>query len=523
MKKTTKVSLGGFAYDIEEDAYVLLDNYINSLKLKLSNDKDSQEIIKDIEERIGELLTEKKGNAEAISIEVIQEIIGILGKPEEIANDSSDPSQANYNTRTQKRLYRDSDHSYVAGVCSGLGEYFGTDPIVMRIIFIALTILQGFGLLLYIILWVVVPRANSPKQKLEMKGEPINVSTIEKTIREEYSQVNENLKKKGVAGFIEKLVYLIGRLVYWFIQVLLVIIKAIAIIIAVVLIVTMLFFLIVVLNIVFFGGVLFSSAFPEIHGIPLGEVITSIFEFSTSIWITIPIFLVIAIPLLAFLYLGIRILFRFKARDGIVGLVAAAIWIISIVILALAIFYQAKSFAIRKNVTETVNISPKLQKGGTLIIKTNGNEDSLYTYHNRSFDFDEYSIEKINDQIVIKGKPNLTIAKCDKELPVITFVRKARGVNNFVAEMNAKKITYNYTLQDSVLTFDSYFTVPAGEKWKLQELSITLQIPENYKIYIDNSVESIMNLRQPAYKYWPNEIIDKKWTMKEDILKELEE
>ncbi len=523
MKKTTKVSLGGFTYDIEEDAYILLENYINSLKQKLSNDKDSQEIIKDIEERIGELLTEKKGNAEAISIEVIQEIIGILGKPEEIANDPNDSSQANYSTRTQKRLYRDSDHSYVAGVCSGLGEYFGTDPIVMRIIFIALTIFQGFGLLLYIILWIAVPRANSPKQKLEMKGEPINVSSIGKTIREEYSQVNESLKKKGAASFIEKLVYFIGRLVFWFIQVLLVIVKAIAIIIAVVLIVTMLILLFVVLNIVFFGGLLLSSAFPEIHGIPIGEVITSMFEFSSSIWITIPIFLVIAIPIFAILYLGIRILFRFKARDGIIGIVAAGIWIISIAILAMTIFYQAKSFTIRRNVTETVNLSTKLQKGGTLIIKANEIGDSLYTYHNRSFIFEDYSIEKINGQAIIKGRPSLTIAKCDKEFPVITFTRKARGANYLVAEMNAKKIVYNYTLKDSVLTFDSYFTVPAGEKWKLQELSITLQIPEDYKIYIDNSAESIMNLRQPAYKYWPDEIMDKKWSMKENILKELEE
>lgn len=88
--------------------------------------------------------------------------------------------------------------------------------------------------------------------------------------------------------------------------------------------------------------------------------------------------------------------------------------------------------------------------------------------------------------------------------------------------MNAKKIIYNYNLKDSVLTLDPFFSIPFGEKWKLQELSITLQIPEDYKIYIDNSVESIMNLRQPTYKHWPDEIIDKKWTMKENILEELE-
>ena len=519
MKKTIKVSLGGFAYDIEEDAYTLLDSYINSLKTKLSNEKDSYEIIKDIEERIAELFAEKKGSAEAISIEIVKEIIEILGKPEDIASDSTDSSQTNFSTSTQKRLYRNSDHSYIAGVCSGLGEYFGTDPIVIRIIFLALLFFDGFGFLLYLILWIAVPRAKTPMQKLEMKGEPINVLTIEKSIREEYNLVNESLKKNGARGFVEKLVYFIGRLAYWFIQVLLVVIKAVAIIIAVVLIISMLIALFVVFSVVFFGG---SSAFPEVHGFPLGGVITSMFDFSSSIWITIPIFLVIAIPLFALLYLGIRILFRFRARDGVVGLIAAGVWIFAIVVLALAVFYQAKSFTVRKQVVETVTLSPKLQKGGTLYIKATEKADSIYYLHANSIEIDDYSLEKINGQTIITGKPSLSIEKGDKEYPVIEFIRKARGGTNLSAEMNARNVKYNYTLKDSILSFDSYFTLPSGEKWKLQELSITLQIPENYKIYIDNSLEDLMNPHQPTSKYWPNEMIGKKWTIKENVLKDLE-
>jgi phage shock protein PspC (stress-responsive transcriptional regulator) len=521
MKKTIKASLGGLAYSFDEDAFTLLDNYINTLKQRLINDKEGSEIVQDIEERISELFAEKKGAAESISFDLVKEVLEILGNPEEITSDSESSASTTTN-HSPKRLYRDTEHSYIAGVCSGIGEYFSTDPIVIRIIFLFLTVFHGFGLLLYLILWIAVPRAITPKQKLEMKGKPINISTIEKTIREESAQIDQNLKKRGVKGFIESVVYLIGRIAYWFIQFLLVIVKVIAIIIAVVLIVTMLIALFALVNVIFFGGLLFHGVFPIVNGIPLGEIITSMFEFSSSIWLTIPIFLVVAIPLFALLYLGIRILFRFKARDGFIGLMAAMVWVFAIVVLAFAIYNQAKSFTVRKNVTETIILSPKLQKGGTLRIQANDKSDSLFSSSTNVFDIEEYSIAKINGKTLITGRPIITIEKSDKEYPVLELVRKARGVNKIVAEMNAKTIKYSYTVQDSVITFDSYFTLPVGEKWKLQELSIILQIPENYKIYIDGSMEDLLNPHQPDTEYWPNEMIDRRWIMKEDILKELE-
>lgn len=522
MKKTVKVSLGGFAYDVEEDAFQLLDSYINALKSRLNNEKESQEIIQDIEERISELFAEKKGSSEAISIEIVNEIIQILGKPEEIVSESDASYHRNNTYIRNRRLYRNPDHSYIAGVCSGLGEYFGTDPIVFRIIFLVLLFAKGFGLILYIVLWIVVPKAITPKQKLEMKGEPFNISNIEKSIKEEYSNVNKSINKTGLGGFIEKLVNLIGRLAYWFIQFLLILIKIIAAIIAIVLIVTMLIALFVLISVLFFGGMLFNTAFPEIHGIPLSEVITSMFDFSSGIWLTIPIFLIIAIPIFVILYIGIRILFRFRARDGLLGLIAAGVWIASIVILAITLFYQVKSFTIRKNVTETVAISPQLPKGGTLYIKSKDQPDSAYYFHSNVVELDEYRLTKVNGRTYITGKPSLTIEKGGNEKPELIFVRKARGGTALSAEMTAKSIKYNYVLNDSVLNLDSYFTVPSGEKWKLQELSITLKIPEDYKIFIDSSVEDILNPHQPLSDYWPNEMVDKKWTLKEKMLKELE-
>lgn len=519
MKKTLKASLGGITFIIEEDAYILLDNYINTLKSRLSNEKESNDIISDLEERMSELFSDKKGNLEVITIDIVKEVIGILGSPEEIITDSSNSDHVNYKGRSQKRLYRNPDHSYIAGVCSGLSEYFSTDPLVIRIILIALIFAKGLGLILYLILWISVPKAVTPKQKLEMKGEAVTFSNIEKTIREDHKQESNRVRS---SNFIENIVNSIGRIAYWFIKIIFVFIKIIAIAIAVVLIAAMLIALFAVINVVFFGGMLFNGALSTIGGFSLGEIITSMFEFSTGLWLTIPIFLVITIPLLTILYLGIRVLFRFKARDRILGLSAAALWVISILILASSIYYQAKSFTIRKKVTETVALSPRFSKESTLYIKaTTFPEDSSYE-DSDILKFDNLTLHKIDNKIVILGKPVLTIIKCQNEKPEIIFIRKARGASKLVAEQNAKNIKYNYALKDSILTLDPFFSLSSGDKWKQQELSITLRIPENYKIYIDSTAEEILNHIQPYSDYWPDEMVNKKWVMKEKILKELE-
>lgn len=522
MKKTIKISLGGITYNIDEDAFNLLDNYINNLKQRLINDKEGKDIIQDIEERIAELFAEKKGSLESISIDIVKEVLVILGDPDQIASETDNPNYSKQRNQYPKRLYRDPERSYIAGVCSGLGEYFSTDPIVFRILFLVLIFFNGLGLLLYAILWIAAPRAITPRQRLEMKGEPINVSNIEKTIREESSLINQNIKKSGLRGFLESLVYIIGRFAYWAIQVLLVFIKVIAIIIAITLIVSMLIALFALINVIFFGGLLFKGAFPMVHGIPLGEVITSFFEFSTSIWITIPIFFVVAIPIFALLYIGIRILFNFRARDRFIGLIAAGIWIFSIVVLAFTIYSQAQSFMVRKSVTENVTLE---QPDAThyLRIQATDNSEKFYSESDRMIEIDEYALTKIDGKSVIIGKPRITIEKSSKSYPEIELIRKARGSNKIVAEMNAKSIKYTYTIKDSVLNFDSYFVLPEGAKWKAQELFINILIPENYKIYVDYSMEDLLNAHQPKSDYWPNEMLEKKWEMKEKKLKELEE
>ncbi len=186
MKKTITINLGGMVFHIDEDAYRQLEEYLRSLGDHYANDPASGEILEDIEARMAELFHEKMSpGQEVITLANTQEVIRIMGYPEDFMEE--DPSAA-YGRRQRthyRRIYRDPDSRVLGGVCGGLGAYFNIDPLVFRLLFIAVTLLGGAGVLLYIILWIIVPEAKTTAQKLEMRGEPVNVSNIGKKVKEE--------------------------------------------------------------------------------------------------------------------------------------------------------------------------------------------------------------------------------------------------------------------------------------------------------------------------------------------------
>jgi len=199
MKKTVSVNLGGFVFNIDEDAYKELQVYLSLIESHFAHDHGRQEIIDDIEARIAELFRAKTGTGkQVINIEDVQEVIKTLGKPEEMGEGESseyeqeEPYTASY--RTYRRIYRDPDNRIIGGVCSGLAAYWHFDPLILRIIFIVAFLGFGVGLFIYLILWIVIPEAKTVAQKLEMRGEPVTASNIGKAVRDEFNNFRKNMK-----------------------------------------------------------------------------------------------------------------------------------------------------------------------------------------------------------------------------------------------------------------------------------------------------------------------------------------
>ncbi|NPA44433.1 MAG: PspC domain-containing protein [Chlorobi bacterium] len=204
MKKAITVNINGYIFNIDEDAYTELKNWLDKISNQYKNEKDGDEIINDIEMRVAELFTDMVGDNGVVSIIEVNNVIKTMGQPEDFEDVSDNKQKGNesfssYEKKKRyknRRLFRDDENSVIAGVCSGLGYYFGIDPVLIRLAFILTIFIGGFGIITYIILWIVSPKATSTSQKLEMMGEPVNISNIEKAIKEEVEYFKDIFYKK---------------------------------------------------------------------------------------------------------------------------------------------------------------------------------------------------------------------------------------------------------------------------------------------------------------------------------------
>ena len=218
MKKNITINLCGRLFQIDEDAYELLQQYIESLRASFGKQEGGEEIADDIEERIAELFEELKTNGtEAITIDHVKEIITRIGKPEQLMGEDSDAKTdsnnghrfdsfrsaaegicENVRSRTAgKRLYRNPNDKMVAGVMSGIAAYTNTDVTWWRLGIVLSVLLYGFGILAYIILAIVLPQANTPEELLQMEGKEVTPQNLANVVVENRQ---EPVRQRGCLG-----------------------------------------------------------------------------------------------------------------------------------------------------------------------------------------------------------------------------------------------------------------------------------------------------------------------------------
>jgi len=203
MNKTVSVNISGYIFNIEEEAYHRLVQYLERIKSFYKGSEGADEIVADIEGRIAELFQAfLKENQQVITMANVESVMETMGNPEQYDDGDffEDEPKGKSGSRAQsgnrqRRVFRDPDNAAVAGVCSGLSHYFGWDPIVLRLIFLFSFLFAGTGLFIYIILWIVIPEARTTSEKLQMKGERVNVENISKKVNEGVDNVKESFKK----------------------------------------------------------------------------------------------------------------------------------------------------------------------------------------------------------------------------------------------------------------------------------------------------------------------------------------
>mgnify|MGYP003483386860 FL=1 len=185
MKKTVNVAIGGCSFIIDEDAYNVIENYLDRFKAAIGTESSSKDVMEELESRIADLLKGRLAGREVVSSDMAEAVIGQLGYPEgynpqeENSNPHDNSSSTGTNTeKPVRKLFRDPDDKKIAGVCSGLALFLGIDVVLVRILFLIALICGSAGFWIYLVIWVAAPEARTAAEKCELRGIPATAENI---------------------------------------------------------------------------------------------------------------------------------------------------------------------------------------------------------------------------------------------------------------------------------------------------------------------------------------------------------
>lgn len=519
MKKTFTINISGTVFHIEEDAYDVLQKYLVKLKNHFGSEEEGKEILADIEARIAEIFTEKSPeDKNVITLAGVEEVIETMGTPEDFAEEEGEEEEVYIGTTKRKRrLYRDPEHRVVGGVCGGLAAYFNMDPVVMRIIFVVLLIVTSVvpALLAYLVLWIAVPKAVTTAQRLEMRGQEATVKNIEKSFREEVKEVKESYRKfkeSETYAKSKKKVEGAGEVTYNVFKLLL---KVIVVVIGVILIISGFFGLLGLISSLAIGHS-FVQDWPLVWSpeINFPEFLNYLVEPGTVKLGVITVGFLAGIPLLAMLYVGSKLVFRYKSNNTAVGLSLVGVWLIALITLFVVSANQLGNFKNQASVVESTTVD--CDSCQTLYLQLA--EDRYKGYAAQGWDFNKLKVVDAEEGRLILGNPRLDVEKASGNSFVITVKKSSRGRTRETARDHASDLIYRFQPQDTVLLFEPYFFLNEGDKWRDQEVQITVKVPEGGTIFMDETMVDIIYDVENVTNTWDGDMIGKYWEMKSEGL-----
>jgi len=592
MKKVININFQGRVIPIEETAYEILQQYVESLRKYFANEEGRDEIINDIEGRIAELFSDRlKKGATCITEGDVNAVMASIGRPEDF-DKAEEETSGGAKTKTSQqhapnyqyvysgrgRLYRNADDKIIAGVCSGLANYLGIDPVLARILFVVffgalfwvyivlwiivpsqsiqsnvtkrlyrsaedkvvggvcgglaayfnthswiprfifalpliiglisgpfniwlhdwdfwwgpkvLTGSLGFTLFVtYVILWIAVPVATTSSEKLEMRGEKVDINTIRNTVKEraqtwsnEVKEAAENIGERAksfgqTAGaqartFAAEAAPMARRTGSGIGHVIGILFKA--------------FFL-------FIAGIIAISLFGALLGILFGGFV--VFPFKDFIftgfwqnflaWLTLLLFL--GIPIVALLTWLIRRIMGVRSRNHYLGYVFGSLWTIGLIafIFLLGLFARNFKSGSEKQQEYTALVQPST---GKLVVDVAPSNVRYYYGEDGSdwFGIDEnFPIYGRNQDSLMLNTVRVNVVKSEDSLYHVHEVRFARGVNPEASLSTAERIQFEIQQKDSLLILPKGFPISKEEKYRTQRVLVVVEVPVGKKIQMD--------------------------------------
>lgn len=522
MNKTISANVGGFVFNIEEGAYESLHSYLNAIRKSLSSDDDIDEIMHDIELRIAELFREilNREHKEVINPADVKEVIGIMGEPaaygtdgqkgNENENESERGNKKQQSAPTDKQFFRDTENNMAGGVCSGISAYFGWDPLFLRVIFILLFIGFGTGLLLYIILWIIIPEAKTTTEKLRMRGEKVDVETIKQRFNDFKKDVEHlstpegkskmrdasNRMADAMSGAAKNFYDIFGRLI------------------GSLLIIGGIIFLVWLVKAMISSSFVFSIEESGINAFDFDQFGESFFGNSTrSTLVFLSVLGILLMPVLGMLLGGIRLIFRRRIKMKPIGAAMGIISTAAFITLTIIGIQTGVDFS-KENSQESV--LPIATKSDTLFLDVN--KDLVFSDHFEDHHDSYFELIHFTEKTITYGYPLVDVIKSADTSFYIEVVREARGSNQSEAIDRAKNISYNYSVEDSLVRLDPVFVAPKGDLIRGQQIRVKLHVPIGKTIYLTPASDRVIYDIQNTTDTEDEKMVGKYWTMKTEGL-----
>jgi phage shock protein PspC (stress-responsive transcriptional regulator) len=524
MEKTIIINIGNTIIHIEESAYELLKAYLNEVKQYFANHADDLEIVTDIENRIAELLTEQleEQKKQVVDAANVNSVIAQMGRVQDFdttAEDEEEPvAQSAYQYQyAEKKLYRDMDERVIAGVCAGIAHYVNADAKWIRLATILTVFLGGTGLLVYALLWIIMPKAKSRIERMEMKGEPANLQGFQKNLDEELQAVKERLSEvnKHAQPLFARLGIFIGEFFEWLGRFISGTGKVIFKVIAGFIVVFGAFLLLTL--------IVTTAAFQGFWDSSIYEYFPfSIVNDGNRGAILFGAFVVLFIPVLALVLFSIRVAFNKQAINKTLSFALLIIWLVGVAVTGYQAAKISSEFKQHAELTQSVD----LKSYSTYVIdidksKYFSKEDSI-AYHIDMNQKNQIVVDDFEDgPFVTPNKIRIDIEKSETNVTRLTQKYESQGKTFSNALQNAQNISYTYALKDSAMVFNPRFRLNKGTTWRNQEVRLTLEVPVGTRLILkEDSYRYINNYWTWGCNNTENDHNDYSvWVMTEDGLK----
>lgn len=481
MNKTIIININSIVFHIEEDAYETLRSYMIEIKRHFSQSDDSGEILQDIENRIAEMFTERiqMGRKEVISMTDVQEVIAQMGRVsdfEEVADVhegvyTEERKEEYKRTASERKLMRNPNDKVIAGVCSGLGYYFGIQAKWIRILFILFFLFGGSGVLLYVILWIVMPLAVTRADRMSMRGEEPNLQNFKKNFEEELEGYKDEFST--VKGHLNRRANVVGSSLSSFFRILGKGFAFLMLLFCGMVIIGMLFTLVG-----FATGILGyqdEMVFPGLKLLSTSQALIALIAGCMAI----------IIPFIALLHVFLRMLLKTSPMNNYLSLSLWAGWIVSIILILFYVFVGIQEY--KESSTIKVEKAMEKQKVYHFVEKdirvieaaTLDNGDKKYTMKVNRKELSRYLQREIN--IRFEYLDSL-------EAPYIQYNYFAKGRTYQNASERASRINYLAKEEKGKIVFDSHFALTTDEPYRDESVSVVIFLPIGSKVTIDKSI-----------------------------------